>query len=274
MTPPSVARNVARTSMRAMPSPASSSQSPPPGRTSASRRGPRTVPPEAMASMRRPDGVGYTSIAGSNATRTSHSGVTGRASGDAPRAPVVSVVVMPPTFAPLLGKTKWPFRPASVRIVPPRRYDQFCGLARALEIVGERWTLLVVRDLLDGPKRYGDLLEGLAPIATDVLAGRLRELEAAGIVTREPGRSYALTQDGFALVPALDALARWGLRRLERRPDDIVRPRWLGMAVRSLVRRDRPGVDLVVRLDVPEGSAALHITEAAVTEVAQQAGEA
>ena len=155
-----------------------------------------------------------------------------------------------------------------MRIVPPRRYDQFCGLARALEIVGERWTLLVVRDLLDGPKRYGDLLDGLAPIATDVLAGRLRELEAAGIVTREPGRSYALTDDGLALAQALDALARWGLRRLDRRPDDVVRPRWLGMAVRSLVRSDRPGVDLLLRLDVPEGSAVLHITEAAVTEVA------
>jgi DNA-binding HxlR family transcriptional regulator len=161
-----------------------------------------------------------------------------------------------------------------VRFVPPRQYDQFCGLARALEVVGERWTLLVVRDLLDGPKRYGDLLEGLAPIATDVLAGRLRELEGAGLVTREPGRSYALTEDGLALVPSLDALSRWGLRRLERRPDDVVRPRWLGMAVRALVRRDRPGVDMVLRLDVPEGSAGLHITEAAVTDVVPPEGDA
>jgi DNA-binding HxlR family transcriptional regulator len=149
----------------------------------------------------------------------------------------------------------------------PRRYDQFCGLARALEVVGERWTLLVVRELLDGPQRYGDLLDGLAPIATDVLAGRLRELEAAGLVTRVPGRVYALTEDGAELAPALDALARWGVRRLERRPDDVVRPRWLGLAVRSLVRPDRPGVDLVLRLDAPEGSATLRITESEVADI-------
>jgi len=151
--------------------------------------------------------------------------------------------------------------------VPVRRYDQFCGLARALELVGERWTLLVVRELLDGPKRYGELAQVLAPIATDVLAGRLRELEAAGLVTREAGRTYVLTADGAALAPTLDALARWGLRRLERRPADVVNPRWLGLAVRALLRTDRPGVDIVVRLEVPEGSATLHITEATVTDI-------
>jgi len=163
--------------------------------------------------------------------------------------------------------------------VPTRRYDQFCGLARTLELVGERWTLLVVRELLDGPKRYGDLLTGLAPVATDVLASRLRELEAAGLVARvdanppATGRAYALTDEGAALEPAVDALARWGVRRLdERRPTDVVRPRWLAQAVRALARPDRTGVDLVLRLVVPEGAITLHVTDDAVVEVPDAGG--
>ncbi len=65
-----------------------------------------------------------------------------------------------------------------------RNYGQYCGLVRALELVGERWALLVVRDLLQGPRRYTDLLEGLHGIGTNILAARLRDLEAAGVVSK------------------------------------------------------------------------------------------
>ena len=97
-----------------------------------------------------------------------------------------------------------------------RNYRDSCGIARALDLVGERWTLLVVRELLLGPKRFTDLRAGLPGVSADVLAQRLRELESAGIVVRRtllpPGaaRVYALTDRGRDLEPALHALGRWG----------------------------------------------------------------
>ena len=98
-----------------------------------------------------------------------------------------------------------------------RTYDQFCPLASTLDLVGERWTLLIARDLIAGPKRYTDLRDGLPGIATDLLGRRLRDLEAAGIVRRRelppPAASvvYELTERGAELEPALLALARFGL---------------------------------------------------------------
>lgn len=97
-----------------------------------------------------------------------------------------------------------------------REYGQFCGLARAAEVLGQRWTLLVLRDLLVGPRRYSDLVAGLPGISTNLLTTRLKELEQDGLVTREarndPDRSivYAVTPRGAELTSALDALARWG----------------------------------------------------------------
>jgi DNA-binding HxlR family transcriptional regulator len=93
--------------------------------------------------------------------------------------------------------------------------DDHDGLAAALELVGQRWALLVVRSLLDGPKRYGDLQRELgAP--TNILATRLRELREAGILYRLPlahnQRAYALTERGAALRTAIEALSRWGRR--------------------------------------------------------------
>jgi DNA-binding HxlR family transcriptional regulator len=99
-----------------------------------------------------------------------------------------------------------------------RSYDDPCGLARALDLVGERWALLVVRELVLGPKRFSDLRRGLPGLSQNVLAQRLRELEEAGVVTRrrlEPPAStwaYELTERGRALEPALLALAAWGSR--------------------------------------------------------------
>lgn len=103
-----------------------------------------------------------------------------------------------------------------MRAVRTREYGQFCGLARAMEVLGQRWTTLVLRDLLVGPRRYSDLLAGLPGIPTNVLANRLKELEADGLVVREAragsDRSviYRTTPRAEELRPALDALAHWG----------------------------------------------------------------
>jgi DNA-binding HxlR family transcriptional regulator len=151
--------------------------------------------------------------------------------------------------------------------VSTRSYGQYCALAKSLDVVGDRWTLLIVRELLDGPARYGDLLAGLAPIATDMLAGRLRDLEASGLVCKRAlpkpasGSVYELTDDGRALDDVINAYARWGRQLLQTRAGgDVVRPEWLARAVRAYVRADRPGVDLALRLATPEGSATMRIT--------------
>ena len=90
-----------------------------------------------------------------------------------------------------------------------RSYRQRCALAQALDVVGERWTLLLVRELLTGPKRYKELLAGLPGIGTNLLATRLKELEATGLVARE-GQGYRLTPRGEELEDAVLALARFG----------------------------------------------------------------
>ena len=104
-----------------------------------------------------------------------------------------------------------------------RTYDHFCLVARALESVGDRWSLLVVRDLLTGDKRFTDLMDRLGGITPKTLSLRLRELEDAGIVAvdREPGRRevwYRLTPAGADLGPVIDGLSWWGLRHAWRRP--------------------------------------------------------
>jgi len=104
-----------------------------------------------------------------------------------------------------------------------RTYNHFCLTARTLELVGDRWVLLVIRDLLTGPKRFTDLMERLGGITPKTLTQRLRELEDAGLATadREPGRrevKYQLTAAGQDLGPVVDALSWWGLRHAWRRP--------------------------------------------------------
>jgi DNA-binding HxlR family transcriptional regulator len=99
-----------------------------------------------------------------------------------------------------------------------RQYGDPCGVARALDVVGERWTLLVVRELLFGPKRFSDLVRGLPGMSQNVLSQRLRELAGAGLVDRRrlgppvSGQVYELTERGAALRPAVIELARWGSR--------------------------------------------------------------
>jgi DNA-binding HxlR family transcriptional regulator len=105
-----------------------------------------------------------------------------------------------------------------------RTYDHFCLTARALERVGDRWSLLVIRDLLTGTKRFTDLMDRLGGITPKTLSQRLRELEDTGILTadREPGRRevwYSLTPAGADLGPVIEGLNRWGLRHAWRRPE-------------------------------------------------------
>ena len=105
-----------------------------------------------------------------------------------------------------------------------RSYEQYCPLACALDLLGERWTLLIVRDLLAGPKRYTDLRRGLTGLATDLLTERLRKLERVGLVARRelpPPAGvtvYELTERGRELKPAIIALARFGLGLLGESP--------------------------------------------------------
>jgi len=124
--------------------------------------------------------------------------------------------------------------------VTTRTYGQYCGVARALEMVGERWALLIIRDLLVGPKRYTDLRSGLPKIPTNVLATRLKELEQAGVVVRrvQPRPSgavvYELTPYGAELEELVLGLGRWGARSLgELRPGEIATADSLIMALRS-----------------------------------------
>ncbi|KOU48623.1 transcriptional regulator [Streptomyces sp. MMG1522] len=145
-----------------------------------------------------------------------------------------------------------------------RSYDQFDATARALDSVGDRWTLLIVRELLGGPRRYTDLHADLPGVSTDVLASRLKDMEQGGLALRRKlpppsGASvYELTEHGHGLLPVLTALAAWGAPALaERRPTDAVRAHWFALpllgALAGLTGR---GV-LEVRLD--EGAFHLHV---------------
>lgn len=108
-----------------------------------------------------------------------------------------------------------------------RSYAQYCTLARALDIVGERWTLLVIRELLVRPKRFGELLDGLPGISRNLLAARLRQLRDDGLVDQENG-AYMLTSDGESLAPALTELSRWGAGRLgPLRSRDAFQSQWV-----------------------------------------------
>jgi DNA-binding HxlR family transcriptional regulator len=129
-----------------------------------------------------------------------------------------------------------------------KSYGQYCALARALDVIGDRWTLLLVRELLTGPCRYSDLRLGLPGIATNLLADRLRQLEVDGVVEHD-GDRYALTPWGTALAPVLDALVRWGMPLMvSGQGDDEFRPHWLELALPSIFRGAR--LDRAVTADL------------------------
>jgi DNA-binding HxlR family transcriptional regulator len=137
-----------------------------------------------------------------------------------------------------------------------RSYNQFCSLARALDRLGERWTLLIVRNLLLGPRRYSDLLAELPGITTNLLAARLKSMESSDLITRRvgsrPGRpaTYELTPLGAALEPAIMELGRWGGRFMDApKKTDTVN---IGWGLLSLKRRYRGGSPMVVEFGIGE----------------------
>ncbi len=125
-----------------------------------------------------------------------------------------------------------------------RSYQQHCAVARALDVVGERWTLLVVRELLTGPKRFKDLLGGLPGIGTNLLAARLKDLEGHELVRRATlpppagSKVYELTETGRSLEPVVVGLCRWGFRFFlgPPRPEDELNPAWAVVAVRAALK--------------------------------------
>ncbi|MFI9045369.1 winged helix-turn-helix transcriptional regulator [Streptomyces sp. NPDC053427] len=149
--------------------------------------------------------------------------------------------------------------------MPRRSYDQYCALARALDAVGDRWTLLIVRELLGGARRYTDLHADLPGVSTDMLASRLKDMERDGLVSRRrlapPGAAfvYDLTARGRALLPALTALADWGAPALdEKRPTDAVRAHWFALPLITRLGRHFTDGTEVVDIALDEGE--FHVT--------------
>lgn len=124
-------------------------------------------------------------------------------------------------------------------------YNQYCPLARALEVIDGRWTLLIVRELMPGPRRFTDLMQGLPGISRKLLTERLRDLERDGVTVRRDlpppaaRQVYELTAEGHALARAMSPLIRWGAARLgELDAGDVFRPRWAAVGLVSLADRE------------------------------------
>jgi DNA-binding HxlR family transcriptional regulator/putative sterol carrier protein len=129
--------------------------------------------------------------------------------------------------------------------VPEHRYQQYCALARTLDVAGDRWTLLIVRELAPGPRRFTDLIDGLPGISRNLLTERLRALERDGIIARQElpppaaRQVYELTDDGRDLATAMAPLIAWGARRLgDRTPGESFRARWPAVAIAGLADRE------------------------------------
>ena len=117
--------------------------------------------------------------------------------------------------------------------MPRRDYEQHCGLARALDVLGERWTLLLVRDMLTGPKRFTDLAERFPAMGRNLLTQRLHQLVSDGVL-QQSGRRYQLTPLGQQLLPAIEHLAIWGLQVLEAYPSHrTANPIWTTLTMRA-----------------------------------------
>jgi DNA-binding HxlR family transcriptional regulator len=134
-----------------------------------------------------------------------------------------------------------------------RSYGQYCALAKALDIVGDRWTLLIVRELIVGASRYSDLKNGLPGIPTNLLAARLRHLEETGVVNRDEQGRYELTPWGQELAEPLNALARWASPLMdEMSATDTFQSSWLGFPIGYIFgggREDRPECAVEIRTD-------------------------
>jgi DNA-binding HxlR family transcriptional regulator len=138
----------------------------------------------------------------------------------------------------------------------PRSYGQYCGLARSLDAIGDRWSLLIVRELLLGPLRYGQLNAALDGIATNLLADRLRRLEAAGVIERQVGDPggvvYALTPWGAQLREPVESLIRWSTPLMTCGPgSDTFSPRWLAVALPALLHERKARRPAEVGIELP-----------------------
>jgi DNA-binding HxlR family transcriptional regulator/putative sterol carrier protein len=150
--------------------------------------------------------------------------------------------------------------------MPEHRYNQYCGLARALDVVGDRWTLLIVRELMLGPRRFTDLIDGLPGISRKLLTERLRALERDGVIARQDlpppaaRQVYELTDEGRDLAGAAIPLVAWGARRLgEREPSESFRARWAALAMTTFADREAAkGVSETYQYVV--GGSAFHFT--------------
>ena len=161
-----------------------------------------------------------------------------------------------------------------------RSYGQYCSVAKALDVIGDRWSLLVIRELLlQGPCRYTDLRNGLPGIATNLLSDRLREIEAAGLVRREEAAPpvattlFHLTEAGAQLEPALDALGAWGIRYMAQPAEgDEFRSHWFAFPVALFLHDSDPdGPPLSIELR-PGGRSA--VVEVSGGEVCTRLGDA
>lgn len=149
-----------------------------------------------------------------------------------------------------------------------KQYGQFCGLARATEVIGERWTLLILRDLMVGPARFSELRAGLPGIAATMLSARLTELQRSGIVRRVGSNRterYELTEAGAALQPALRALSLWGAASMDApREGEIVTDRSLASML-ATTRTDTAVPPFVVQVEAAGSSAHAIVTETETT---------
>jgi DNA-binding HxlR family transcriptional regulator/putative sterol carrier protein len=142
------------------------------------------------------------------------------------------------------------------------RYKQYCALARALDVVGDRWTLLIIRELRPGPRRFTDLVDGLPGISRKLLTERLRDLERDGLIARSDlpppaaRQVYELTEDGRDLATAMAPLIAWGSRRIgERGPGETFRARWPAVAMVGLADREAAqGVSDIYQFVVDESA--------------------
>jgi DNA-binding HxlR family transcriptional regulator len=150
-----------------------------------------------------------------------------------------------------------------------RSYGQYCSIAKALDVVGDRWTLLIIRELLiRGGCRYTDLKDGLPGIATNLLADRLRDLESAALVRREDAPPpvattlFHLTETGAELLPVLDAIARWGVRyMMAPADDDEFRGHWFAFPASFFLHdRDPAGPPVSIELRAARSPAVIEVS--------------
>jgi DNA-binding HxlR family transcriptional regulator len=162
--------------------------------------------------------------------------------------------------------------------VAARSYGQYCGVTTAVELVSERWALLIIRDLLVGPRRYTDLKQGLPKIPTNILSARLKELQESGVIRRIPlarcGLVYELTEYGRELEPVVLALGQWGFRSMgEPKDDEIVTPDSLTMSLRTAFRPEcaSGSLDFQIQVGAVELRARVSDGELKVAQIAPPA---